>query len=200
MSMSTLVYCCLMLLLRCRKSLPLLSLPLRFNSGLTTRKRVSKAANRKRRHVSSLPSWLEAWSLFAGTLASGNPSLAPQLFQYQLTISRATDAYKTSAWLKYDIQFRSGMAIDRSKRWDQVDPNIWALSFTGKARPVCNICNVAGHTATVCPRRSFRANFFWIRYRWSNKFQAYKPKRTTRCCDYQRRYANCHIRSLQGFQ
>ena len=103
--------------------------------------------------VASLDTWLEAWSLYAGALASQFPSLAPDLFAYQGFISRKSRKFQPHAWLSYDTRFRQRLALNPSMAWSTPDPELVASYMSSgatKRRVTCYLCGYADHLAPDC--------------------------------------------------
>lgn len=119
----------------------------------TNRSEISIVRKQQRRRVSNIATWLEAWSMYARTTATGNPSRSPELFGYQTLIAQAAAKFTTGAWLQYDKAFRRMAAREASVRWDSVEPSLWSICFTNQSRPTCYNCHDVGHVATQCPKR-----------------------------------------------
>ena len=64
------------------------------------------------RCITTLDTWLEAWSLYATVLAAAKPHLASDLFKYQSFITHTSRRFQTYAWLQYDSQFRLKLAAN----------------------------------------------------------------------------------------
>ena len=69
------------------------------------------------RCITSLDTWLEAWSLYATVLAAAKPHLAPDLLKHPSFIIRTSQKFQTYAWLQYDFQFRLKLTANSSMRW-----------------------------------------------------------------------------------
>ena len=106
------------------------------------------------RLITSLDTWLEAWSLYATVLATVKPHVAPDLFKYQSFITRASRRFQPYAWLQYDSQFRLKLAANRSLRWSTTDPELivtWLSADATKVKQLCFTCGSPDHFAPNCP-------------------------------------------------
>ena len=112
-----------------------------------------------RRRVHDLATWLEAWTAYVSVVLSAAPQRAGELLGYQAIIIDANRKFYPDAWLAYDRQFRMACASAPTRRWDQVDANMWQLSMTGKARPVCTACSLVHPLSGGgrCPFRPFNS-------------------------------------------
>lgn len=85
-----------------------------------------------RRKVDDLPSWLEAWTVFAAASTAANPQRALQLWAYQDLILSAARRYRFEAVMEYDRSFRRLAEKEPSVRWDRRDPDLYSAAFTGQ--------------------------------------------------------------------
>ena len=114
-----------------------------------------------RRRVHDLATWLEAWTAYLNILLLSAPQRSSELLGYQAIIVDANKKFYPDAWLAYDRQFRTACAADFTRRWNIIDPNMWQLTMTGKARPPCSSCFIV-HPLDAkgrCPFRPFHQNF-----------------------------------------
>ena len=120
--------------------------------------RAGKSAKTKKatqtRHIASLDTWLEAWTLYATVLTNAKPQLAPELFKYQAFITKTSQRFQPYAWLQYDSQFRLKLAADKFMRWSAADPELtatWLSADATKAKQPCFSCGSPDHLAPHCP-------------------------------------------------
>ena len=59
------------------------------------------------------------------TVVAHNPARASELLGYQHLIHSASKHSSTSAWLKYDAQFRTLAASNSQLRWDLRHSELW---------------------------------------------------------------------------
>ena len=122
------------------------------SEGLSLRE---STARRQKRHVDDLTSWLEAWTVYCSVVLSAAPHRCQELLAYQAIIATASRQFYPEAWLSYDRQFRRAAAGSTALRWNTIDPTLWQLTMTGKARPSCPTCHTQHHG-----RCSFRGDAF----------------------------------------
>ena len=101
---------------------------------------------------------MEAWNVYDSTLLSAKPSHALELFGYQSLITSANIQLPFSAWMMYDVKFRTLAANNPLLRWDACHPDLWleCLTITKPAAPErwpCPHCNSVYHFPDRCPFR-----------------------------------------------
>ena len=101
------------------------------SEGLSLRE---STARRHKRHVDDLTSWLEAWTAYCSVVLSAAPHRCQELLAYQAIIATASRQFYPEAWLSHDRQFRPAAAGSTALRWNTIDPTLWQLTMTGKAR------------------------------------------------------------------
>ena len=107
---------------------------------------------RKRKPViDTFQKWLDAYTAYMLVLVASYPRRSLELLKYQQIISRAATKFKGLAFLAYDEQFRRRAAYDLSISWDQVDLELWTVTFSGLAKPHCLLCSSPYHSQTDCP-------------------------------------------------
>ena len=128
-----------------------------------------------KRTISDLPSWMEAWNLYAQVLVLHFPTRAPALLAYQAIICSASTRFPPNCWLRYDQRFRASAATDKSLRWDCKHNDLWLECFTqptasqlaqrtglpsssgkGQGRRPCTYCGSLYHFPDNCLARPFR--------------------------------------------
>ena len=90
------------------------------------------AMSSPRRRVTELPTWLEAWTIYAAARVSYDPEQAAELLAYQGLILAAARQYSFSAVLDYDVSFRQLAATNRNLRWDRRDIDLFTRCFTDR--------------------------------------------------------------------
>ena len=79
------------------------------------------------------------------------PGRIPNLLAYETMIIEAHIEYSGDAWLGYDIRFHQCAAIDTTKNCVIIDPTLWNLAFSGKARAThCKFCFSKSHVSSGC--------------------------------------------------
>jgi len=79
------------------------------------------------------------------------PRRVLELIKCQQIISRTVSKFKGMAWLLYDQQFCRRAAYSLSISWDTVDQELWTVTFSGIAKPHCNVCSSPYHIQGNCP-------------------------------------------------
>ena len=107
---------------------------------------------RKRKPViDSFHKWLDAFTAYALVIVGSHPRRSLELFKYQQIISRAASKFQGTAFLAYDEHFRRQAANDLRISWDQVDIELWTVTFSGLAKPHCLVCSSPHHSQSSCP-------------------------------------------------
>ena len=107
---------------------------------------------RKRKPViDSFYKWLDAFIAYALVIVGSHPQRSLELFKYQQIISRAASKFQGTAFLAYDEHFRRQAANDLRISWDQVDIELWTVTFSGLAKPHCLVCSSPHHSQSSCP-------------------------------------------------
>ena len=111
---------------------------------------------RKRKPViDSFHKWLDAFTAYALSMVGSHPRRSLELFKYQQIISRAASKFQGTAFLAYDGHFRRQAANDLRISWDQVDIELWTVTFSGLAKPHCLVCSspYQCHSVGVIPKK-----------------------------------------------
>ena len=114
-------------------------------------KPVSRAKAKKR--LDDLDVWLQCFALYVAVLAPTKPALVPDLMAYMISIITASQEYEASAWVAYDDAYRrQAAAAGNQWQWSQVNPSLYAVCFTGKAKRTgrCERCLSAAHKTKDC--------------------------------------------------
>ena len=107
---------------------------------------------RKRKPViDTFHKWLDAYTAYMLVIVESYPRRSLELLKYQQIISRAATKFKGLAFLSYDEQFRRRAAYDLTLNWDQVDLELWTVTFSGLAKPHCLVCSSPYHSQSDCP-------------------------------------------------
>ena len=79
------------------------------------------------------------------------PERIPDLLAYEKLIIEAHMEYSGDAWLGYDQRFRQCAATDATNNWAIIDPTLWNLAFSRKARAArCKFCFSLSHASSDC--------------------------------------------------
>ena len=114
----------------------------------------AKAASRAKakRRIQDINVWLQCFGLYVSVLATQSPQYVPELMAYMVSILRASQEYEGSAWTTYDAAYRRQAAATGNKQWSKVNPSLYTVCFTGKARKAtrCDLCLSAAHKTEDC--------------------------------------------------
>lgn len=136
----------------------------------------------KRRSISDLSSWLQAWNTYVLLMVHKEPHRALDLLSYQRFICEVSTRSPCSAWLLYDRKFRMAAAANPSLPWGRKNTELWLECFTNplhvrggedkgdstttasssglsrdQARRPCTYCSSLKHFPDNCPRNPFRS-------------------------------------------
>jgi len=109
--------------------------------------------------ITTFQSWMEAWNIYLAILVDHAPTHAPSLIAYQCIITSASSYHPPSAWLNYDVRFRTLAAADPLLQWDIHENELWLEFFSGSAsgglvvqQPITQI--IAFSPPTYCSTKS----------------------------------------------
>ena len=107
--------------------------------------------HRKKRQITDIATWVQVFSAYMLVLATKHPE---ELISYQLLIVQQSQKFRYPSWLRYDIDFRTWAAQTGTRSWSQINPQCYALAFTGQGSSSqwCPICFIDGGSHTIdCP-------------------------------------------------
>ena len=143
--------------------------------------------------INSFSSWLDAWNIYIAIVVAHNPSRALELLGYQRLIHSASKHFNTSAWLNYDVQFRTLAAANPQLQWNLRHSELWLdnmASHTGSSLPntrwPCTYCGSMYHFPDRCPRCPFRT----VQFNDGDTFQRDNGPRLSTCRDFNN--STCH--------
>lgn len=85
------------------------------------------------------------------------PQKIPEMLAYLTLVIEAHMEYVGEAWLGYDRRFRQSGAADPSMSWAMIDPTLWSLAFSGRAKASrCKYCFSLTHSSADCEWSSTR--------------------------------------------
>ena len=110
----------------------------------------SRGKGKKR--VADVMVWLQCYAQYVGILLSQFPEAVPEVMAYQVGVLRAYLEFEEGAWAAYDIAFRRQAAATGLRKWSVVNPSLYSLCFTGKAKRAsrCEFCLGASHRSEDC--------------------------------------------------
>ena len=111
-----------------------------------------RAKSKKR--ALDLKVWLQCYTAYVGVLGPKYAQEVPELLAYMTTIIRASQKYEGSAWVAYDTAYRRQAAAQGKTEWSRINPSLYVICFTGKARRAdrCDRCLGTTHKAELWAR------------------------------------------------
>jgi hypothetical protein len=111
-----------------------------------------KKRSSSKKKIQDINIWLQCYALYVGVRALKAPKLIPELMAYQISILRASQEYEGTAWATYDAAYRRQAATTGHTEWSKINPSLYTLCFTGKAKkvPRCELCMSASHKTEDC--------------------------------------------------
>jgi len=112
----------------------------------------SGARAKAKKRALDLTVWLQCFALYVGVLAPEYPHEVPELMAYMIAIIRASQEYEGPAWAAYDAAYRRQAAAQGLTNWSKINPSLYAICFTGKAKKAerCDRCLSVTHKAEDC--------------------------------------------------
>ena len=106
------------------------------------------------REVSSLLTWVCAFTTDIAIMAEMRPDLIKSRLAYMCNIVREASRFGGDGWKTYDYVFRSQAAVDPSMDWAELNPSMlmafMAARPTSNTKPLCHLCQEADHSANSC--------------------------------------------------
>ena len=163
---------------------------------------------RKRKaQIDCFHKWIDAFTVFMMVIVTAYPRRSKELLRYMQIISLAATKFRGLAWLSYDEQFRRRAALDLTLSWDQIDLELWAITFSGLAKPHCPHCSSPHHLQGDCPvadpsRRPRRSNSYCYDFNrpsgCSRQSKCQYPHICSRCSSNSHSFSTCPQRSISG--
>ena len=86
----------------------------------------------RRRPVTGLTTWIEAWNRFMGVVVANKPSKSLELIKYQTLITTAFQDYPPEACIEYDRRFRQLAAKNKDLAWGKYKEDLFVWCFSPK--------------------------------------------------------------------
>ena len=110
-----------------------------------------RSLNARRRSISNILEWIKCFCIYMAVVSRKNPQKLPEMLAYVTLIIEAHMEYSGEAWLGYDRRFRQRAAADPSMSWAKIDPTLWSLAFSGRAKASrCRHCFNLTHASADC--------------------------------------------------
>lgn len=112
----------------------------------------TSSRTKAKKRVQDINVWLQCFALYVSVMSNKSPQHIPELMAYMVSILRASQEYEGSAWTTYDAAYRRQAAATGHKEWSKINPSLYTVCFTGKARKTtrCNLCLSAAHKTDDC--------------------------------------------------
>ena len=117
----------------------------------SVRSEEQRLANTKRKTVTNILEWIKCFCIYMAVVSRRNHQKIPEMLAYLTLIIEAHMEYAGDAWLGYDRRFRQRAAADLGMSWAKIDPTLWSLAFSGRAKASrCKYCFSLTHTSANC--------------------------------------------------
>ena len=89
----------------------------------------------------------------------------PELLAYMAMIAKFSKSYDDSSWARYDMLYRKQMAKLKDLRWSRLNPTLFNMCFSGKARlgSACVWCLSDNHSSADCADNPANMGWNWPR-------------------------------------
>ena len=106
----------------------------------------------KQREVSSILTWVSAFTTYTAIVSEAHPSRTKELLAYMRLMVREARRSNNKGWLCYDRIFRQNAAANPSLSWANLDPSLHSSFCLGSEPPpmVCSLCNELDHKTEDC--------------------------------------------------
>ena len=104
----------------------------------------------KKREVTNLQTWLEAWGIYSKACLYYNTHPAKDLLHYQTRMAGIFKKYPSAAAINFDKDFRHRVA-NYDRRFKDKAPSLIANHLEGCAKIRCYICSDYDHVSSNCP-------------------------------------------------
>ena len=109
----------------------------------------------RKKLISTFAEWVRCFSVYASTLCAYQPQRGPDMLAYLFIVASAQQEFTFPPCLAYDVAFRKKAARFRLATWGQLDPQLYAVAFTGpgksRTNTRCTLCLEATHSTQACP-------------------------------------------------
>ena len=101
--------------------------------------------------VAGILEWIKCFNVYMAVISRKEPGRIPDLLAYETLIIEAHMEYSGNAWLGYNRRFCQCAATDATKNWAIIDPTLWNLAFSDKARTArYKFCFSLSHGSSDC--------------------------------------------------
>ena len=123
-------------------------------SGLKT------AKSKGRKHTQEICVWLQCFAVYVAVMSARWPKRVPEMMAYMIHIIKTSQEYEGVSWFIYDEAYRRQAAVTKHVEWSRVNPSIFTVCFTSKAKrgQRCEWCLSATHGSSECALAEVEAN------------------------------------------
>ena len=116
-------------------------------------KALASLFKRRREPAVDILVWVQCYASLVAVLVEKHVQYAPQFMAYLSTIVRSHRNFEGLGWVAYNIAYRCRAAMQKDLNWSIIDPSLYNLLFTGRARATarCAHCLSQEHSADACP-------------------------------------------------
>ena len=109
---------------------------------------------RGRKQSQNILVWVRCFAMYVAVVASKWPRRVPEMMAYMINIVKAHQEYEGLAWFLYDEAYRRQAAATGHTEWSKVNPSIFTVCFTAKAKEGkrCDWCLSLTHDSSECTR------------------------------------------------
>jgi len=110
------------------------------------------AKSRGRRQTQDIHVWLQCFAVYVAVMSARWPKQVPEMMAYMMHIIRTSQEYEGLSWFIYDEAYRRQAAATKHVEWSKINPSIFTVCFTGKAKrgQRCEWCLSLTHSSVEC--------------------------------------------------
>ena len=90
--------------------------------------------NRGRKQSQDILVWAQCFAMYLAMVSGRWPRPVPAMMAYMINIIKASQEYEGLAWFLYDEAYRRQAAATGHTEWSKVNPSIFMVCFTAKAK------------------------------------------------------------------
>ena len=121
---------------------------------------IKTAKSKERKCTQEICIWLQCFAVYVVVMSVRWPKRVPEMMAYMIHIIRTSQEYEEVSWFIYDEAYRRQAAVTKHVEWSRVNPSIFTVCFTSKAKKGqrCEWCLSATHGSTECALAEGEAN------------------------------------------
>ena len=104
--------------------------------------------------------WFQCFAVYVAVMSVRRPKPVQEMIAYMIHIIRTSQGYEGVSWFIYDEVYRRQVAVTKHVEWSRVNPSIFMVCFTSKAKKGqrCEWYLSATHGSTECALADGEAN------------------------------------------